>query len=116
MEIIDSFSGNIYYVGGHGNYKKIQDAINDAQDGDTVFVFAGMYYENVVVDKSINLIGEDRNTTVIDGGKKGDVVKVDADCVTICGFTVRNSKDHYSNYGIKMNSNSLFHLFSSKFL
>ena len=33
--------GNIYYVGGNGpdNYTKIQGAINDASDGDTVFVY-----------------------------------------------------------------------------
>ena len=51
--------GNILYVGGSGpgNYSKIQDAIDDASDGDTVFVFNGIYYENVWIDeKSINLM------------------------------------------------------------
>ena len=39
-------SGNILYVGGNGsgNYSKIQDAINDSVDGDTVFVYNGTYY------------------------------------------------------------------------
>ena len=50
-------SGNILYVGGSGtgNYSKIQDAIDDASDGDTVFVYddSSPYYENVIVDKSI---------------------------------------------------------------
>ena len=59
------------YVGGvnPGNYSKIQDAINDSVDGDTVYVFddSSPYYENIIVDKSINLIGEDKNTTVIHG-------------------------------------------------
>ena len=34
-------SGNTLYVGGsgEGNYSKIQDAINGASDGDTVFVY-----------------------------------------------------------------------------
>ncbi len=34
-------SGNTLYVGGDGpgNYTKIQDAINNASDGDTVFVY-----------------------------------------------------------------------------
>ena len=39
--------GNTLYVGGsgEGNYTKIQDAINNASDGDTVFVYNGTYYE-----------------------------------------------------------------------
>ena len=48
-------SGNILYVGGNrpNNYTYIQDAINDASDGDIVFVYNGTYYENIEVKKSI---------------------------------------------------------------
>jgi parallel beta-helix repeat protein len=84
--------GNTLYVGGtgDGNYTKIQDAINNASDWDTVFVYNGTYYENVNVTKSINLIGEDRDTTVIDGNYIGDVLIVFADWVNISGFTIYN--------------------------
>ena len=62
-------NGNTLYVGGsgEGNYTKIQHAIDDASDGGTVFVYddSSPYNENLNVDKSINLIGEDRNTTII---------------------------------------------------
>ena len=100
-------SGNILYVGGSGpgNYSKIQDAINDSSDGDTVYVYndSSPYYENVVVDKSIVLIGEDKNTTVIDGSGWGDVVSVSADFVNINGFTIQNS-GYYTRFdsGIKI--------------
>ena len=62
--------GNTLYVGGSGpnNYTSIQDAIDNASDGDTIYVYSGIYYENVVINKRINLIGEDRNGTIIDGG------------------------------------------------
>ena len=56
-------------------YQYIQDAVEITMNGDRVFVFNGTYYENVVVHKSINLIGEDKNTVIIDGGGNGDVVQ-----------------------------------------
>jgi len=53
---------NNYYVGGSGpnNYTKIQDAVNDSNDGDTVFVYNGIYYEHIKIDKDINLIVEEK--------------------------------------------------------
>jgi len=78
-KIIDVLNdnGRTLYVGGSGpgNYTSIQDAINDASDGDTIFVFNGTYYENVIIDKSVKLVGENRNTTVIDGGKKKTLLR-----------------------------------------
>ncbi len=63
--------GTIFYVGGsgEGNYSRIQDAIKDSSSGDTVFVYddSSPYLENVVIDKSITLVGEDKTSTVING-------------------------------------------------
>jgi parallel beta-helix repeat protein len=91
--IIQITSGNTFYVGGIGlnNYTKIQDAIYNATDGDTVFVYddSSPYYENVVVNKSINLIGENKKTTVIDGGDSGAVARINS-WVNISGFTIQN--------------------------
>jgi parallel beta-helix repeat protein len=77
--------------GGLGDYLKIQDAINASKDGDTVFVFNGTYYENIVINKTINLLGEDRNNTIIDGSGSGDVILVTSGWVNVSGFSVRNS-------------------------
>lgn len=87
---IASTSGDTLYVGGsgEGNYTKIQYAIDNASDRDTVYVYNGTYVENVVVDKSISFIGEDRNTTIIDGNKTGDVVNIIANQVIVSGFTI----------------------------
>jgi parallel beta-helix repeat protein len=90
--------GNTLYVGGSGagNYTRIQDAINDAYSGDTVFVYDdnSPYYENIVIDKSIQLIGENRDTTIIDANFSGDddVVSLWKNEITISGFTIRNSQ------------------------
>ena len=86
---VPASSGNMLYVGGSGpnNYTKIQDAIDDAVDGDTVFVYGGNYKERLVIDKSINLIGESRDTTVI--GPVDTVVYINVDYVKVTGFTIR---------------------------
>ncbi len=88
---------SILYVGGSGpgNYTSIQDAIDNASDGDTVFVYndSSPYYENIGIDKSINLVGEDKNTTVIDGDGVGDGLLVSANSVNISGFTIQNSNE-----------------------
>jgi len=96
--------GNTLYVGGSGpnNYTKIQDAINDANDGDTVFVYNGTYYENIVVNKAINLIGENKVNTIIDGSKSGDVVYVSVDNVNIRNLTIQNSGSEWKDAGIKL--------------
>ena len=103
-------NGNTLYVGGVGpnNYTKIQDAIYDSTDGDTVFVYddGSPYYENIEVDKSINLIGENRDTTIIDGSGFGDVVFILSDWINMSGFTIRNSGDELYDAGINISSNS----------
>ncbi|ODS38373.1 MAG: hypothetical protein A7315_12485 [Candidatus Altiarchaeales archaeon WOR_SM1_79] len=90
------------YVGGlnPGNYSKIQWAIDNASDGDTVFVYNGTYYENVIVNKTINLTGEDKNNTIINGSGSGDVVIINSDFVNFTGFKVIASGDGLWDSGV----------------
>jgi parallel beta-helix repeat protein len=78
--------GNWLYVGGNGlgNYSKIQDAIDNATDGDTVFVYddSSPYNENLNFYKSITIQGENMTTTIIDGGGS-----ISSDYVIITNFT-----------------------------
>ena len=94
---------NTIYVDDDGgaDYTKIQDAINNANSGDTIFVYSGIYYENIWVDKNINLVGEDRDNTIIDGGGSGDVAMlVYLNNVDFDGFTIRNSGTNTYDMGI----------------
>ena len=61
---------DILYVGGSGpgNYSSIQAAIDDANSGDTVFVYCGTYEEQISANKSIALEGENNTNTVVVGG------------------------------------------------
>jgi len=86
------------------NYTTIQAAINanETLDGHTIFVEAGTYYENVVVDKSIFLIGENRNTTAIDVLGVGTAVQITANNVLVENFTMRNSEPALGECGIRL--------------
>jgi nitrous oxidase accessory protein NosD len=74
------------------DYLTIQEAINAANVGDTVYVRSGIYKENLTINKGLRLIGENRMTTVIDGEyrqAKNIFINQTHD-VEISGFTVRN--------------------------
>ncbi len=90
---VENLDGNTLYVGGNGpgNYTTIQDAVDAASEGDTIFVYSGTYYENLQIDKTVTLTGEDKNNTVIDSNSSGNVVNVTADYVNINRFTIINS-------------------------
>jgi len=70
-------------------YPTIQAAIDNASDGDTIYVRNGFYPENVEVTKSVNLIGEDRDTTIIEG-PYGVTITCFADGINVTNFTIQN--------------------------
>jgi parallel beta-helix repeat protein len=73
---------------GQGNYTDIQTAIDNAEDGDTIYVWAGYYNENITVNKGISLIGNGTSNTTINGSGHQDAIKIIADDVNITGFTL----------------------------
>ncbi len=92
------------------NYTTIQQAIDNATAGDTVYVKNGTYYENVVVNKTINLTGEGRENTIIYGNGTGNVINISADWVNVTGFSASGSGSIWSDAGIKANGVANFHL------
>jgi parallel beta-helix repeat protein/VCBS repeat-containing protein len=90
--------GLVLYVGGggSGNYTTIQEAINNASEGDSIFVFNGIYHENILIDKEINITGEQQENTIIDGTNSDSTVTINSAMVSFSSFTVQ----HGDNYGI----------------
>lgn len=74
---------------GGADYTRIQDAINNANNGDTIMVAAGTYNENVVVNKSVTLIGEGAWVTIVNASSPTKhTFNVTANNVNISRFTV----------------------------
>ena len=90
------------------NYQTIQGAIDapETLGGHAILVDAGTYYEHVVVNKSLTLLGENRETTIIDGSWTGTVVNVTANDVFINGFTIQNSGTGWLNCGIYLSGST----------
>jgi len=82
-------------------FQRIQDGINHSKDSDTVYVFSGMYYEHVWVNRTISLIGEDRETTIIDANHSSVCVFLASGNVHVTGFTMQNSGTaEYNDAGV----------------
>ena len=89
---------NIYYstrepgtVSVPDDYSTIQAAINAAHPKETIRVRNGVYYEHLVVNRTVSLIGENPINTILDGSGNGTVISVKADNTTIENFSVKNS-------------------------
>jgi parallel beta-helix repeat protein len=74
------------------DYPTIQEAINNANFGDIIFVRNGTYYENVVVNNTVYLVGESMESTIIDGSYSGNVVSIEVSSARLTGFTLQNGE------------------------
>ena len=96
------------YVGGSGpnNYTSIQAAIDDTMTGDTVFIYddSSPYFENIFIYKTINIVGENRDTTIINANNVGDVVEITTNSVKIDYVTLTNSGSGSGDAGIEINN------------
>ncbi|MFO8078265.1 MAG: pectinesterase family protein, partial [Thermoplasmatota archaeon] len=88
-------------INGGADYKSIQAAVENASANKTIFIAKGVYYENININKTINLVGENSKNTIIDGNESGSAIKLmDAGHCNITGFTIQNSG--LSQSGIKI--------------
>ncbi len=129
---IHDVNARTLYVGGtgDGNYTSIQQAVNNATGGDVIYVYSGVYNENIFIPKYVNslkLIGENRDTTVINGVKENyATLEIWGKNCTFENFTVTSSErstsiitisytDHVKiiNNRIEANNNTCIYMFFS---
>ena len=77
-EKIENNKKTILYVGNSEgfDYKNIQEAINNSENGTKIYVEEGIYKELIVIDKSIELIGEGRDKTIFDFTVLGEIGQI----------------------------------------
>lgn len=80
------------------DYSTIQAAINAAINGDTISVSAGTYNENIIIDKSIKLIGESVGNTIIDGKGKDNAINITQGTGVLVKKITAKSQDKYGIY------------------
>ena len=70
----------------------IMDAVDVASSGDTVHIAPGTYFENLILDKDLTLIGTGgQQVTIVDGDQAGSVVTLaEGTTVDLTGLTVTN--------------------------
>ena len=74
---------------GWANFKTIQEAVDAASAGDTVYVCNGTYNEAVLVNKSLLIVGESKDSTIVrSSGVMSDVFNVTATDVFIANLTI----------------------------
>lgn len=91
-----TFNGSILFVGGSGpgNYSTIQQAIDNANENDTIFVYNGVYNEFIIIEKQITLIGEQEENTIIDAENNHTVVTIGNGMVNVSNFTIQNGNNN----------------------
>jgi len=91
------------------DYSTIQQAIDAATTGTIILVSNGTYPENLVIDKTVSIIGENKSATIIDANSLGTALLVTANSVSITGFTIENA----SSYAILFNNSSFTEIYDN---
>lgn len=89
---------------GSKDYITIQAAIDAANESDTVYVYSGNYNENIVIDKTLTLTGENKENTFVTGVSENDItLKIQGNFleyvsnVVVSGFQILQNPTAISN-------------------
>jgi len=89
------------YVGStHADYRTIQEAINAAKNGATIIIENGSYNELLAINKTITLIGEDKNTTILNFNPNHKVGQVSIITINANNCSIENLQITLSNISV----------------
>ena len=93
---------------GTTRWASIQDAIDSSTNSEIIYVFNGTYHENIFLDISVRILGEDKGKTIINGGGKDTVVSIIGQLCSISGFSIINSGSQDGDSGISIEADMSF--------
>ncbi len=82
------------------DYPTIQEAIDAAPAESVISVSPGIYHENLTINKTLTVTGQDRMTTIIDGGFARSTVEIVADRVALENFTISGNSQASDEGGV----------------
>ena len=85
---------------GYDYFDNIQDGVNAVNTSGTVYIYIGTYNENIVISRSMTLIGENKHLTIVDGNFNGSILSISNSIVSISGLKLQNSGSEIINSGI----------------
>jgi len=103
---------NVIEIEGKGEYSSIQNAIDNSSKGDTIYVYDGSYYETIVINKSIKLIGAGKEKPILIYNKNidGSIIFVNSNDCKIEGFKlifdINQSDNKLTVTGISISSSN----------
>jgi parallel beta-helix repeat protein len=101
-----------YYIivnkNGNGDYKTIQDAVNNAEPGSIIYVKNGEYNEIIDIKKQITLIGEDKDYTLINpiSDKNKYAVHLGAPGVILKSLSIKNGAPGLYTSAVRVTSSN----------
>jgi hypothetical protein len=84
-------------AGGEGHYRTIREAIASAEPGGRILVRPGIYSENVVIDREIEIQGDGPVAEVVVETQRSNCIRMNAGRATVRGLTLRCAADPASN-------------------
>lgn len=101
--VISPVPAKVVTYDGKGSSGTIQDVINNASNGDSIFLAGGTYYGNLVIDRSLvfGALDSDNPPRIVSSGS-GAGLTLSADGITINGVTITGN----ASYGLLVLSNN----------
>ena len=85
---------------GEGDYTTIQEAVNNAPEGSTIYIKTGIYQENINIKKTITLIGEDKTIINPISEKNKYAIRIGAPEVKLNRLSITNGAPGLYTTGI----------------
>ena len=99
----------IVEINGKCDYTSIQEAIDNACEGETILIKSGFYNETINIKKRITLLGEDKNKTIINpiSARNKYAIRLGSPNIIIKNLSISNGGPGLYTTGIKITASNV---------